>query len=276
MSTQDIPTLYNFWQWILGDKGKPFVSEEKGVRSLSFSMMAVQSSMRLSNPYELKLSYTQTMMGFLLFNDDPRHILIVGLGGGSLSKYCYQQFPQTKITTLEISAEVIALRDEFLIPPDDERFQVIHTDAADYLANNDIRADIIMLDGFDTDGLPDCLSSLPFYTNCWRALGAHGVLVSNLLGCNQPVSVYLQRLHMLFNDQVWRSKALDSSNMIAFAVKNNDYSPHWPGLLKKADALAERYQLNFSRIVKNMRKHQLQVQPSIETFNLSDMGEAQD
>ena len=36
MSAQDIPTPYYFWQWMLGDKGKPFVTEEKGVLSLSF------------------------------------------------------------------------------------------------------------------------------------------------------------------------------------------------------------------------------------------------
>jgi len=203
----------------------------------------------------------------------PKHILIVGLGGGSLSKYCYQQFPHAHITTLEINPEVIALRDKFLIPPDDEHFRVIHTDAADYLANNDIQADIIMLDGFDTDGLPDCLSSIPFYANCWRALGAHGVLVSNLLGCNQPVAVYLKRLHGVFNDLVWSSKAPGSTNLIAFAVKKEGYSPHWPTLLKKAKALTERYQLNLTRVVKNMRQPHLSI---LTTVTMFDMGEAQD
>jgi spermidine synthase len=270
MSIRDLQVPYNFWQWIFGDNGKPFVSEEKGVLSLSFSMMAVQSSMRLSKPFDLELSYTRTMMGFLLFNDEPKHILIVGLGGGSLSKYCYYQFPQAQITTLEISAEVIRLRNKFLIPSDNDRFQVVHTDAAAYLAKNNIQADIILLDGFNTDGLPECLSSTHFYSNCWRALGSHGVLVTNLLGGSQYIDTYLNRLQVLFNEQVWCSKATESNNLIAFAVKNEGYSPHWPSLLKNAKALTERYRLNLTRVVKNMRKPYLSSLTAIATFDMAD------
>lgn len=246
----------NFVQWLMGNQDQPFVYEEDGIKSLRFCCTAVQSSMRLSHPFELELGYTQTMMGFLLFNDEPEHILIVGLGGGSLSKYCYHQFPHAQITTLEISPKVIALRDEFMIPPDDERFRVIHTDAAEYLANNDIQADIILLDGFDTDGMPDSLSSTSFYVDCWRNLGEHGVLVSNLLGSNRRVGIYLKRLRGVFNDLLWSSKSFDSCNLIAFAVKSDGYAPHWSNLLTKANALAERYQLNMPLIVKNMRRRQ--------------------
>lgn len=97
--------MCKYW-WKAG--GKPSVSDGAGVRSLQFSGGAVQSSMHVAAPFELDLSYTRSMMGFLLFNDDPRRILLVGLGGGSLSKYCYHQFPQAHIATLEINPDVIA------------------------------------------------------------------------------------------------------------------------------------------------------------------------
>lgn len=149
-------------KWLRGSENKIIVHEEAGVRSLYFSAGKVQSSMRTSDPIELVLGYTMTMMGFLLFMDEPKNILIVGLGGGSLSKYCYRQFSQARITTLEINREVIGLRDCFLVPHDDERFQVVHADAADYLERSDIQADIILLDGFAADGLPEGLSSESF------------------------------------------------------------------------------------------------------------------
>jgi len=246
----------NFVQWLMGNQDQPFVYEAEGVKSMRFCCTAVQSSMRLSHPFELELGYTQAMMGFMLFNDEPEHILIVGLGGGSLSKYCYRQFPHARITTLEISPKVIALRDEFMIPPDDERFRVIHADAAAYLANNNVQADIILLDGFDGDGLPDGLSSISFYANCWRNLRSQGVLVSNLLGSSRCVGVCLNRLRGVFNDLLWSSKSFDSSNLIAFAVKSERYAPHWSGLSTKANVLADRYQLNMPWIVKNMRRRQ--------------------
>jgi spermidine synthase len=233
----------------------PYVYDDKSTRSLYFSCIAVQSSMRLSDPFELELGYTQTMMGFLLFNAEPKHILIVGLGGGSLSKYCYHQFPQARITTVEINSEVIALRDEFMIPCDDERFQIVHADASDYLATNDIQADIILLDGYDAAGLPECLSSDAFYSDCRRALSKYGVLVANLWGSNLDRLVYLKRLRGTFNTQVWCSKAFDSSNWIAFIVKRTNFFAHCHKLMSKAHTLDERYRLNLSWVAENLCQH---------------------
>lgn len=134
--------------------GKPVVYEGLRTRSLRFDLFGVQSSMRRSAPIELHLSYTQAMMAFQLFQQATIDILIVGLGGGSLSKYCFKRFPSARVTTIEIDARVIALRERFAIPPDSERFQIVYADAAEYLSNKVGVADVILLDGFDAVGLP--------------------------------------------------------------------------------------------------------------------------
>ncbi len=235
-------------------QGKPYIYDDAGVRRLHFDTAAVQSSMRLSDPCALDLSYTKAMMGFLLFSAEPRHILIVGLGGGSLSKYCHHQFPQARITTLEINQDVIALRDEFLIPPDGEAFQIVHADAADYLARSDIQADVILLDGYDVCGLPEDLCTQAFYSHCWRALSAEGVLVANLWGGVSPQrGVYLERLAGIFSGRVWWSRPRNSSSLIAFALKNKRYYPQWTRLMLKAQKLGERYQLDLPGVAKDMR-----------------------
>src|SRR5690606_15673673 len=92
---------------------------------------AVQSSMSLLNPYALEFEYTRLMMGFLLFDPDPAHMLMIGLGGGSLPKFCHRYLPQTSIDVVEIDPDVIALRDAFHVPPDDARFRVIAADGKD-------------------------------------------------------------------------------------------------------------------------------------------------
>ena len=255
MMTKDIlSTLGDLSQEPEYGQGKPYVYDDAGVRRLHFDSAAVQSSMRLSDPYALDLSYTQAMMGFLLFSAEPRHILIVGLGGGSLSKYCHHQFPQARITTLEINQHVIALRDEFLIPPDSERFQIVHTDAVHYMARSDIQADVILLDGYDIRGLPDDLCTQAFYSHCWRALSAEGVLVANLWGGVSPErGVYLQRLRGIFSGRVWWSRPRHSSSLIAFALKNERYYPQWSRLMLKAQKLGERYHLDLPRVAKDMR-----------------------
>ena len=256
MTKRILPAIRDFVQVLVDGWGKPGVSDEGGVRSLQFSNGAVQSSMRVSEPYELDLSYTRAMMGFLLFNAEPRHILLVGLGGGSLSKYCYRQFPQARITTLEINQDVIALRDDFLVPPDDDRFQVVHADASDYMADGNVHADIILLDGYDAEGLPKSLCAESFYSNCWQALSAQGVLVATLWGGEPNGGLYLNRLRGIFGGRVWWCEPRDSSNLIVFAVKNEHFYPQWSRLMSKAQTLGKRYRLDLPWVVTHMRRRE--------------------
>jgi spermidine synthase len=256
MAKRILPAIRDFMQLLVDGWGKPSVCDEGGVRSLQFNGGAIQSSMRVSAPYELDLSYTRSMMGFLLFNANPKHILLVGLGGGSLSKYCYRQFPLAYITTLEISEDVIALRDDFLVPPDDKRFQIVQADASEYLARGDVHTDIILLDGYDAEGLPTCLCTESFYSNCWQALSAQGVLVANLWGGESNRGIYLNRLRGIFDGRVWWSQPRDSSNLIVFAVKNEHFYPHWSRLMSKAQTLGKRYRLDLPWVVKNMRQRE--------------------
>lgn len=60
---------------------------------------------------------------------------MIGLGGGSLAKYCYRHFPQTEITVIEISPDVIALRNEFAILADDTRFRVLPGDSSHWVTD---------------------------------------------------------------------------------------------------------------------------------------------
>ena len=68
------------------------VSESRGVRTLHVGGEAIQSSMRLEDPYALALDYTRCMMAFLLFHPEPREALMIGLGGGSLAKFFHKHF----------------------------------------------------------------------------------------------------------------------------------------------------------------------------------------
>src|SRR3546814_9997105 len=79
------------------------------MRSLLANWAFVQSIMSIDDPDRLMLDYTRQMMGFLLFNPSPQTIEMIGLGGGSLAKYCYKYLPDVSITAVEIDPEVIAV-----------------------------------------------------------------------------------------------------------------------------------------------------------------------
>ena len=132
----------------------PVIYDTSTIKSLFFSLVDVQSRMHILRPDELQFEYTKIMMGFLLHNPDPRNIAMIGLGGGSLAKFCYRYLPQTDITVIEINPHVIAHRSTFAVPPDDHRFTVRLADAATYLRDSDEKFDVLLADGFDIDGLP--------------------------------------------------------------------------------------------------------------------------
>ena len=46
------------------------------------------------------------MMGFLLFKPEPGNIAMIGLGGGSLAKFCHRDLPRSRIQAIEINPHV--------------------------------------------------------------------------------------------------------------------------------------------------------------------------
>ncbi|MCK7473843.1 MAG: hypothetical protein MZV49_10665 [Rhodopseudomonas palustris] len=95
---------------------------------------------------------------------------MIGLGGGSIAKFCHHHLPRTRFTAVEVDAEVIALRQEFAIPDDDERFEVVHDDGANFLSRTALRPDVVLVDAFDEIGVAPSLASLEFHLSVSRVL----------------------------------------------------------------------------------------------------------
>jgi spermidine synthase len=204
---------------------RPQVRTQGDKRLLEFQPGMVQSEMRLSRPDDLVLSYVRAMMCFVLFHPQPEHIIMVGLGGGSLAKFCYRYLPHCRITVLELNPDVIALREQFAIPRDNARFRVIEADAVEYMAQLDNSADVLLVDGFDAEGLPPALGSAAFYADCRRALRPGGVMVTNIFSYDPNYGAMLRRLRQAFQDRICWFNGIAGNNRILFAVKGGTPSP---------------------------------------------------
>ena len=95
-------------KWLAARKAIEIV-EEGGVRVLQIGGSAIQSAMRLDAPDRIELDYVRAMMAFLLFHPDPREVLMVGLGGGSMARFIHQRMPQTRVTVIEIDPGVVTV-----------------------------------------------------------------------------------------------------------------------------------------------------------------------
>ncbi|CAN7401812.1 hypothetical protein RugamoR1_27220 [Rugamonas sp. R1(2021)] len=204
---------------------RPQVRTRGDKRSLEFQPGMIQSEMRLSRPDDLVLSYARAMMCFVLFHPKPEHIVMVGLGGGSLAKFCYRYLPHSRITVLELRADVIALRDQFAIPRDNARFRIIEADATEYMAGLAGVADVLLVDGFDEQGLPPALGSAAFYADCRRALRPGGVMAANIFSYDPNYGPMLRRLRQAFQGRICWFHGIAGNNRILFAVKGGQPSP---------------------------------------------------
>lgn len=218
---------------------QPFVRYEGTAQSLHFTLGELQSRMLTGQPWRLAVDYTRSMMGFLLFKAAPKHIGMIGLGGGSLAKFCYRQLPASKMTVLEINPYVIALRREFQVPDDDERFQVIAADGALYLQTEAPQFDVLLVDGFDHEGQPAALCSQRFYDDCFAALSGDGVLVVNLHYEHPDYPLWVDRISRSFNGNAVEVLCEEESNSIVFASVGRAISPRTMSLPKSLSGLAQ-------------------------------------
>lgn len=267
----DITLPSDFETALTKSAGRPFAFSHADMRTLHFDERFIQSAMRISDPVNLLLSYTRAMMGFLLFNPAPRHIIMIGLGGGSLAKYCFRNLPEARITVLELDRDIIALRNEFMIPIDDARFRVIHTDALAYLATTSEKADIILHDGFDADGLAPALSTDAFYRLCFAALEPDGILVSNLWGDAGDLARVMRRLHAVFDSKMWWSGASGGFNRIVFSAKSANVEAFRITLPKRAREHDSRGNLEFGKLVDRLQTAFGKSHSDFETMVKNDM-----
>ena len=235
---------------------KPYVHDTLDTRSLHFSLTEIQSRMQLQRPDALDLEYTRTMMGWLLFMPQPGRIALIGLGGGSLAKFCHRHLPQASIVAVEINPHVIALRDAFQVPPDGARFQVIEADGGRFVRDTELRFDVLMVDAFDAQGMPAALGSRRFYDDCLDVLQPAGLLVVNLHAGHRHCPIYIERIRRSFGENVLRVDVRDGSISVVFACKGAPLRRAASAPLRRPATLAvepwKQLQGAFARVVSAM------------------------
>jgi spermidine synthase len=228
------------------------VSDERGYRTLHVGGEAIQSTMRIADPWALALDYTRCMMSFLLFHAEPREVLMIGLGGGSLAKFFHRNFRKTRVRVVELDERVvIAARTHFALPPDDARLAVEIGDGAEALAPE--CCDVLVVDAYhDEEHVPQ-LASTEFYDAAYLALAEQGVMVVNFMDDDRLLDQYLKRMEAAFGGRVLAMKALYDPNVLAFALKGFDSRISWETLRQRAQQLESRYDLPFPRYVSRLR-----------------------
>jgi len=161
------------------------VDERGSLICLQFSVrrdQRNQSCLDRNDPKRMVFPYAHMMMLSLLFDPEPRHILVVGLGGGTLPTALHQLYPTASVDVVEIDPAVKTVAETYFGFTESERLQVILKDARVFTkraVGAETRYDLIMLDAFNGDYIPEHLMTREYLEETRQLLTPGGVLAAN-------------------------------------------------------------------------------------------------
>ncbi|MEZ4910606.1 MAG: methyltransferase domain-containing protein [Saprospiraceae bacterium] len=113
-------------------------------------------------------------------------VLILGLGLGSIIHILEKNYPNTfAFTCIEIDESVIYLASKYTTSDITSYVDIIQADATAFVQYTEEKYDLICVDLFIDDLIPDIAQSRDFLQNCAECLTPNGILVSNHLGFNK-------------------------------------------------------------------------------------------
>jgi spermidine synthase len=160
-----------------------FITKRQDHLVMSFQVKGwdyTESVTNLSDPDDLPLRYAQVMTIATIYPEQPRRILMLGLGGGSISGYLGRFMPEAAITTVEIDPGVITAAKTYFGLRETERMHYRAGDGRVFLNRSNELYDLILLDAYRGGYVPFHLLTREFYTLVKQRLAPGGAAAFNV------------------------------------------------------------------------------------------------
>lgn len=162
------------------------VEDNYNLRCLKFNVKTSktnQSCLYKDDPNKLVFNYTKLLFSsLLLLENPPEKILIVGLGGGTMSNTLHQLYPNAIIENVEIDPAVIKVARQYFSFFENDNITSKVQDGRIYVkraAMKKQKYDWIILDAFNGDYIPEHLLTKEFLQETKALLSENGVLSAN-------------------------------------------------------------------------------------------------
>jgi len=157
-----------------------------------------ESVTNLSDPDDLPLRYAQVMTIATIYPETTRKVLMLGLGGGSISTYLGRFMSEAAITTVEIDPGVITAAKTYFGLRETDRMRYRAGDGRVFLNRNSEPYDLILLDAYRGGYVPFHLLTREFYTLVKQRLAPGGAAAFNVHDGNKLYSSTIKTLAEVF------------------------------------------------------------------------------
>lgn len=199
-----------------------------------------QTCMDLRDRDLLVFPYVRMTLAGLLVKPEPEDILIVGLGGGSIPVTLKELFPESTIDIVEIDEAVLRLAREYFDFEETPSMKVFVTDARVYIKRawlNDKTYDLIILDAFTGDYIPEHLMTREFLQEVKRILRPGGAVVANTFSTSKLYDHESVTYHQVFGDFLNFKMPITGNRVI---IAGNKELPDDETIRQRANYLAPR------------------------------------
>lgn len=212
-----------------------YINKRRNVLTMSFQLRGwhyTESVTNLRDPDDLPVAYTQTMTASVLYPRELRRVLMIGLGGGSISTYLGRAMPQIEIDTVEIDPGVIDVARRYFGIKDSPRVRYFDGDGRVFLTRNKKVYDLILVDAFHGGYVPFHLLTKEFYALVRQRLAPGGAAAFNV---HDGSKLYASTLRTL--GSVFKTTELYPSGEGEVSVVVTDEAPSQDVLSERAAAL---------------------------------------
>lgn len=171
VSGREIHRSYDEW-------GPIQVIDDGHKRYLAFGTDDEQSCQLVHQPHVLQHEYTRAILLSLLMVK-PKHITVIGVGGGGLVTAFHHLVPECHIQGVELRREVARLAYKYFQLPKSNQIKMYIGDGLEYLTHEELSSDLIIADMYLAEGIDQQQLSMDFIKRCYQRLNAEGWLVLN-------------------------------------------------------------------------------------------------
>jgi spermidine synthase len=220
------------------------VTESAGRRCLAFSVKRQkrnQTCINLSNPDDLVFPYVRMTFAALLANPAPRKAMMIGLGGGTISNVLVTEFPELTIDVAEVDEAVVKVARDYFGLIENDRTRIHVADGRVFtrrLVHRDEKYDLIILDAFTGEYIPEHLMTKEFLLDIKSLLTEDGVVVANTFARSDLYHHESVTYAEVFGELI-NFKMPGTGNRVIVAAKNE--LPDSQTLLMNARMLEEQF-----------------------------------
>jgi len=165
-----------------------FVGKRRNELTLSFQYKGhdyTESTANLTDPDDLPSKYTQMMTLGVVYPPELKRVLMIGLGGGSISTYLGRFMPDVMIETVELDPGVVRAAKKFFGLIETERVRYHEGDGRVFLNRHKDTYDLILVDAFQGGYIPFHLLTREFYALLKQRLAPGGAAPGQVGDQNQ-------------------------------------------------------------------------------------------